>query len=61
MTKRLTAKEINKKYKDKYVEIYQTYNYDTKQTEYEVRRVYDTIHENATLVQDVGTDMEYWR
>jgi len=61
MTKRLTAKEINKKYKDKYVEIYQTYNYDTKQTEYEVRRVYDTIHENATLGQDVGTDMEYWR
>ena len=57
----LTKEQINKKYKDKYVEILSTYDYSKRITMYEVIRVSPTIRENMTLGQDVGTDMEYCR
>lgn len=59
--KTLTAKEIKRKYKDKYLDIYEVFDYDTKQSKYEIRKVYDTIHENTTLGQDVGTELAYTR
>ena len=57
----MTAQQINKKYRGRYVEISSTYNYSTRQNEYEVLRSYKDIHENTTLGEDVGTDMEYRR
>jgi len=60
-TKNLTKEQVNNLYKGKYIKIIQSYDYDKKQTIYEVTKVYETIHENATLGEDVGTDMEYWR
>ena len=61
MTKLLTASQVQKKYKDKYIDIYQTYDYTDQRWMYEVRKVYSTIHENTTLGQDVGTTLEYTR
>ena len=61
MTKQLTKEQVNKKYKDKYVDVYPYYDYSTQRTMYEVRKVYQSIHENTTLGQDVGTEMEYRR
>ena len=57
----MTKEEINKKYRNKYIEVYRTYNYSTGEDEYEVRKVYDKIHENTTLGQDVGTSKAYTR
>lgn len=57
----MTAQQINKKYRGRYVEISKVYNYSTQQNEYEVLRSYKEIHENTTLGEDVGTDMEYCR
>ena len=57
----MTAQQINKKYRGRYVEISRVYNYSTRQNEYEVLRSYKYIHENTTLGEDVGTDMEYCR
>lgn len=59
-TKNLTKEQINKLYKGKYIEIIQAYDYDKKQTIYEVVKVYNERHENTTLGENVGTDMEYW-
>ena len=61
MNKQLTKEQVNKKYKDKYIDIYPHYDYSTRKTMYEVRKVYQSIHENTTLGQDVGTEMEYRR
>jgi len=63
MTK-LTQKQINKKYKGKYIDIYECPSWDTDKNDnalYEVRKVYSVIHENTTLGEDVGTSMEYRR
>ncbi len=57
----MTKKEINKRYFNKYIEISKTYDYKKKEWDYVVNRVYDKIHENTTLGQDVGTAMEYTR
>jgi hypothetical protein len=59
--KRLTKEEVNKKYKGKYVKFIKTFDWDKKIDTYEIVKVYNTIHEDTTLGEDVGTDMEYWR
>jgi len=59
--KKYTLEQIRKKYNDKYIDISKSYNYKTREDVYEVRKVYSEIHENTTLGQDVGTDMEYRR
>lgn len=51
-----TKEQINKKYKGKYVDIYQDYD-----GLYEVRKVYKDIHENTIRGEDVGTEWEYRR
>jgi len=51
-----TRKEINKKYKGKYIDVYKRYD-----GLYEVRKVYSKIHENTTLGEDVGTELAYRR
>ncbi len=61
MKKYLTKEQVNKKYRGKYVEFYRLYNWETRRDEYEIRKVYKTIHENTTLGEDVGTSMEYCR
>lgn len=58
---KLTKEQVNKKYKDKYIEIYKTYDYTNQQWLYEVGKQYKEIHENTTLGQDVGTSLEYCR
>jgi hypothetical protein len=57
----LTQSQVNKRYCGKYVEVYQTYDYQNQRWMYEVRKVYKVIHENTTLGQDVGTNQAYRR
>ena len=62
--KKLTAKQINKRYKGRYIEVSKLPSWDkNKKGEqlYEVRRAYSQIHENTTLGEDVGTEFEYRR
>jgi hypothetical protein len=59
--KTLTKEQVNKKYRGKYVEFIETYDYTTGKTMYEILNVYKTIHENTSLGEDVGTDLEYCR
>lgn len=56
-----TKEQINKKYKGRYIEIYKTFDYTNKQWLYEVGKTFKDIHENTTLGEDVGTEMEYMR
>lgn len=56
-----TLKQINKKFKDKYVDVYRKLDYKTGGVVFEVRKVYKEIHENSTLGQDVGTELAYRR
>ena len=59
--KTYTKQQVNKKYAWKYIDIYRTFDY-TKQIDlYEIRKVSETIKENMTLWEDVGTDMEFCR
>ena len=59
--KTYTKQQVNKKYALKYIDIYRTFDY-TKQIDlYEIRKVSETIKENMTLWEDVGTDMEFCR
>lgn len=59
--KQLTAKEINKRYKNVYVQVNETYNENERQWLYEVVKTSKTIRENMTLGQDVGTALAYTR
>lgn len=61
MNTKLTQAQVNKRYRDKYVEVYQEYDYKNQRWMYEVRKVYKNIHENTTLGQDVGTSLAYCR
>ena len=51
-----TLEQVNKKFKDRYIEFYKDYT-----GLYEVRKTYKDCHENTTLGQDVGTAQEYRR
>ena len=55
---KITKEQVNKKYKDIYVDIYRTYDYTNQQDKYEIRKTSKTIKENMTLGQDVGTELE---
>jgi hypothetical protein len=57
----LTQKQVNKKYKGKYISFQSSYNYQTGQNEYSNIKCFKTIHENTTLGEDVGTSFEYRR
>lgn len=61
MTKYLTAKQINKKYAGKYINVTKSYNYQLMDWEYQVNKTYPVIHENTTLGEDLGTCREYTR
>ena len=61
MKKVYTAEQVNKKFRDRYVEFRSTYDYSTKVTTYEVVRSHKECRENTTLGQDVGTPLEYTR
>jgi len=54
--KTYTKEQVNKKYKDIYIDVYK--NFDGL---YEVRTTFKEIHENTTLGQDVGTELAYRR
>jgi len=58
---KLTQAQIAKKYKNTYVEVLDSYCYDTRQYLYEVVKTSKTTRENMTLGQDLGTDLEYTR
>jgi len=57
----MTKKQINKKYFGRYVEINKTYDYINQCWDYKVIKTFKDIHENTTLGQDVGTELEYRR
>lgn len=60
--KKLTLKQVQTKYKGRYVEFYKCCDTNEKgEALYEVRKTYEEIHENTTLGEDVGTAMEYRR
>ena len=59
--KKLTQNQVNKKYKNIYIEISSTYDYSEGQNLYEIIKTSKVIKENMTLGQDVGTSMEYCR
>ena len=59
--KKLTQAQVNKKYKNIYIEISSTYDYSEGQNLYEIIKTSKSIKENMTLGQDVGTSMEYCR
>lgn len=62
--KKLTAKQINKRYRGKYVEVYKLPFWDKNEKGeelYEVRKVFSEMRENTTRGEDVGTDFEYRR
>lgn len=56
-----TKEQVNKKFKNFYINICKIYDYEKQKYFYEVRNVYKNIHENTTLGQDVGTNFEYQR
>ena len=60
-TKNYTLEEVQKKFKDKYVDVYRKLDYSTGEVRFEIRKVYKEIHENTTLGQDVGTELAYRR
>lgn len=59
--KTLTKEQVNKKYKDQYIEIYKTYDYENQRWLYKIGKTFKELHENTTLGQDVGTELEYGR
>jgi|TARA_R100001530_G_scaffold116143_1_gene83173 hypothetical protein len=61
--KLLTKEQVNKKYRGRYVDVRKVPAYLTESgnTEYEVVKSYREIHENTTLGEDIGTEMEYRR
>lgn len=62
--KKLTAQQIQKKYKGKYVDIYACPLWDTDKDDnrlYEVRKAYSEIHENTTRAEDIGTEFAFTR
>lgn len=59
--KKLTQAQVNKKYKNIYIEISKNYDYSTGQYFYEILKSSKKNRENMALGQDVGTPMEYRR
>jgi len=57
----MTKEQVNRKYKGKYVEIIATYDYSRRAFIYCVLNSYESIRENTTLGEDVGTALEYTR
>jgi hypothetical protein len=58
----MTLKQIQTKYKDRYISFSKTRNYENDCDIYETRgKSYKEIHENTTLGQDIGTSYEYRR
>jgi lipopolysaccharide biosynthesis glycosyltransferase len=61
---KLTQKQVNKKYFNRYVEFSTLPSWDTNdkgERLFEIRKSYKEIHENTSLGQDVGTSLEYTR
>jgi len=59
--KTYTQKQINTKYKGKYIEVSKRYDYENDEYRYTVGKTYKVIHENTTLGEDVGTLLAYSR
>jgi hypothetical protein len=61
MKTQLTQIQVNKKYKNIYVEFLSTYDYINRVYLYEIIKTSKVIRENMALGQDVGTNLEYCR
>lgn len=61
MNKKYTLEQIQKKYKDIYVDVYRFLDYNAGTVMFEVRKTSKTIKENMTVGQDVGTELAYRR
>lgn len=61
---KLTLKQVQKKYKGRYIDVRKCPSWDTNEKDeqlYEVRKAYREIHENTTLAEDLGTEQAYKR
>lgn len=61
ITRKYTADEVRDKYKNKYISITKSYDYQSREYLYEINKVYSEIHEDTTRGEDVGTSLEYMR
>ena len=57
--KKLTAKEVYKKYKGKYIDWYRTWDYTNDCYLYEIRKSFTSIHENTDLCDSENFDADY--
>lgn len=57
----MTQKQVNTKYKGRYVDFTKQYDYNKQVWEYTIQSAYRSIRENTTLGEDVGTLLEYKR
>ena len=60
-TKQYTLEQLQKKFKDVYVDVYRKFDWSTNELVFEVRKTSKVIKENMTLGQDVGTELAYTR
>ena len=56
-----TLEQVQKKYKNKYIQVSYSYDYSEGYNIYTVHKISSTIKENMTLGQDVGTLLAYRR
>lgn len=57
----LTQEQIQKKYKDIYIDVYRFHDWESGELRFKVRGKSKVIKENMSLGQDVGTSMAYRR
>ena len=60
-TKQYTLEQLQKQFKDVYVDVYRKFDWSTNELVFEVRKTSKVIKENMTLGQDVGTELAYTR
>ena len=58
---KLTQSQLNKKYKDKYIEVTRHFDYASGTAMFTVHKVSSVIRENMSLGQDIGTPLAYTR
>ena len=61
MTQYLTLAQVQKKYKDKYVEVTRHLDYSAGDVTFTIHKVSSVIRENMTLGQDLGTSLAHTR
>lgn len=61
MPKLYTQSQINKKYKDQYIQVTRHFDYSSGEARFTVHKVSSVIKENMSLGKDIGTPLAYTR